>query len=138
MKAFYTIALLLSAIACKNNSNAADNSKPTPVHVAAPAKTDSTPAADGSIAITVDGEGYHPSTDKAPAGKKAKLVFTRTTDKSCGTEVVFHALNIKKELPLNQPTTVEVDIPASGQLAFACGMDMMKGSVVVDVRRHVN
>lgn len=130
MKALYTLSLLLCFTACKGNSNAAE--PPKAVAASQPAQiTKVPPPSDGSIAITVDGEGYHPSTVKASAGKKAKLVFTRTTDKTCGTEVVFAALNIKKELPLNQPTTIEVDVPASGQLAFACGMDMLKGTVVV-------
>lgn len=130
MKAIYSLALFLLMAACKNSSNAAEQTKAAPKPPAVvPAKAPPPPS-DGSIAIAVDGEGYHPSTVKAPAGKKAKLVFTRTTDKSCGTEVVFPSLNIKKDLPLNQPTTVEIDMPASGQIAFACGMDMMKGSVV--------
>lgn len=133
MKTLYTLTLLLTIAACKSNSNAAEQTKSAPSPVTAvPAKTAQAPSdSDSSIAITVDGEGYHPSTVKAPAGKKAKLVFTRTTDKSCGTEVVFPSLNIKKDLPLYQPTAVEIDMPASGQLAFACGMDMMKGSIVV-------
>lgn len=132
MKAFYSLTLLLMLAACKNNSSAAEQTKAaSSAPVAAPVKAAPPAPEDGSIAIMVDGEGYHPASVKAPAGKKAKLVFTRTTDKTCGTEVVFPSLGIKKELPLNQPTTVEVDMPASGQLAFACGMDMLKGSIVV-------
>ena len=131
MKKLILLLSLLSTVACKNNSSAAEQTNARSQPAPTPAKAEAaTPAADGSIAIKVDGEGYHPSTIKAPAGKKAKLVFTRTTDKSCGTEVVFPSLNIKKDLPLNQPTAVEIDMPASGQIAFACGMDMMKGSIV--------
>lgn len=132
MKALHALALLLAIAACKNNSNATEQSKTSSAQgVNAPAKTTPpAPTVDGAIAITVDAEGYHPSTVKAPAGKKATLVFTRTTDKSCGTEVVFPTLNIKKDLPLNQPIAVEIDMPASGSLAFACGMDMLKGAIV--------
>lgn len=130
MKALYPIALFLLLGACKNSSSGAEQAKAAPSQPAVVPTKAAPPLADGSIAITVDGEGYHPATVNALAGKKAKLVFTRTTDKSCGTEVVFPSLNIKKDLPLNQPTTVEIDMPASGQIAFACGMDMMKGSIV--------
>ncbi|MBK9072495.1 MAG: cupredoxin domain-containing protein [Myxococcales bacterium] len=132
MKKQILIISLLSIAGCKGKSNApehkAEASQPAPP----PAKAEAaaTTTTDGSIAITVDGEGYHPSTINAPAGKKATLVFTRTADKSCGTEVVFPSLNIKKDLPLNEPITIEIDVPASGQIAFACGMDMMKGSIV--------
>jgi plastocyanin domain-containing protein len=127
MRTVYVLSLLVIA-ACKNNSDAAEQTKTKPAVLAA--KTPEARAVDGSISITVDGEGFHPASIKAPKGQKAKLVFTRTTDKTCGTEVVFPSLNIKKDLPLNQPTTVELEMPSSGQVAFACGMDMMKGSII--------
>lgn len=96
--------------------------------------TEAAPAADGrpTVKITVDAVGYHPSEAKAPAGKPVRLEFTRTTDEGCGQDVVFPSLNIKKALPLNQPVAVDVTMPASGAVAFACGMDMMKGSVVAE------
>jgi plastocyanin domain-containing protein len=45
--------------------------------------------------------------------------------------VVFPSLGVKRALPLNEPVTIEVT-PARGELAFACGMDMLKGTVVVE------
>ncbi|MEO8182409.1 MAG: cupredoxin domain-containing protein [Deltaproteobacteria bacterium] len=83
------------------------------------------------IAVTVDGQGYRPASVKAPAGQAIELEFTRTTDQTCGKEVVFPSLNIRRDLPLNQPVTVPLTMPASGSLAFTCGMDMFRGSVVV-------
>jgi plastocyanin domain-containing protein len=87
-------------------------------------------SADGSVAIKVDATGYHPAEASAPAGKPVKLVFTRTTDDGCGQQLVFPDLDIRKDLPLNQPVTVDVTMPASGKIAFACGMDMYRGSIV--------
>lgn len=87
-------------------------------------------APDGAIAIKVDATGYHPAEASAPAGKPVKLVFTRTTDDGCGQQLVFPDLDIRKDLPLNQPVTVDVTMPASGKIAFACGMDMYRGSIV--------
>jgi plastocyanin domain-containing protein len=84
---------------------------------------------DGRAAVTVDGDGYHPATLHAPAGKALKIVFTRTTDRTCGTEVVFPSLNIRRDLPLNRPVEVTVT-PASGTVAFTCGMSMYRGSIV--------
>jgi plastocyanin domain-containing protein len=83
------------------------------------------------IAVTVDGQGYRPASVKAPAGQPVQLEFTRTTDQTCGKEVVFPSLNIRRDLPLNQPVAVALTMPASGSLAFTCGMDMFRGSVVV-------
>jgi plastocyanin domain-containing protein len=97
-------------------------------------KTDDAAPADGrpTIKITVDAVGYHPTEAKAQAGKPVRLEFTRTTDEGCGQQLVFPALDIKKDLPLNQPVPVDVTMPASGKVAFTCGMDMMKGSIVAE------
>jgi plastocyanin domain-containing protein len=84
------------------------------------------------VKVAVDGTGYHPSEAKAPAGKPVRLEFTRTSDEGCGQQLVFPTLDIKKDLPLNQPVAVDVTMPASGQVAFTCGMDMYKGSIVAE------
>ena len=91
-------------------------------------------SADGRavVKVTVDGSGYHPSEAKAPGGKPVRLEFTRTSDEGCGQQLVFPALDIKKDLPLNQPVAVDVTMPASGKVAFTCGMDMYRGSIVAE------
>jgi len=83
------------------------------------------------VAISVDASGYHPDSVHSPAGKPVRLVFTRTTDEGCGQQVVFPTLGIRKDLPLNQPMDVDITMPASGNVAFTCGMSMYRGSVVV-------
>ena len=67
----------------------------------------------------------------ARGGTPVALMFTRISEESCAKEVVFPSLNIRKELPLNQAVQVTFDMPASGAVAFECGMGMLKGSVVV-------
>ena len=49
-------------------------------------------------------KGYEPATVTLRAGTPARITFVRTTDKTCGTEVVFPSLNIKRALPLNSPS----------------------------------
>lgn len=90
-------------------------------------------AADGTreMSITVNEHGYTPWSLSAPAGQKVRLVFTRTTDEGCGQQVAFPATNVRRDLPLNKPVSVEVTMPASGSLGFQCGMGMYKGAVVV-------
>ena len=61
----------------------------------------------------------------------ARLTFLRTTDKTCGTEVVFPSLNIKRALPLNEAVVIEFTPAKSGDIAFACGMNMLHGTIVV-------
>jgi plastocyanin domain-containing protein len=87
-------------------------------------------ASTGTIAISVDATGYHPDSAHAPAGRAVRLVFTRTTDEGCGQQLVFPALGIRKDLPLNQSVDVDITMPASGSVAFTCGMNMFRGSVV--------
>ena len=87
-------------------------------------------ASSTSLAITVDGSGYHPTSANAASGKPVHLVFTRTSNDGCGQKLVFPALGIRKDLPLNEAVAVDVTMPASGQLAFTCGMNMYRGSIV--------
>ena len=84
------------------------------------------------IKVQVGATGYQPSEAKAQAGKPVRLEFTRTTDEGCGQQLVFPTLDIKKDLPLNQPVNVDVTMPASGKLAFTCGMDMFRGALVAE------
>jgi plastocyanin domain-containing protein len=65
------------------------------------------------------------------AGTPVRLTFVRTTDKTCATEVVFPSLNIRRPLPLNQPVAVEFTPKVSGEIGFVCGMNMLRGTVVI-------
>ena len=84
-----------------------------------------------NVKILVNEQGYEPATIALRAGVPARLTFLRTSDKTCGTEVVFPSLNIKRALPLNEPAVIEFTIAKSGNVAFACGTDMLHGTIVV-------
>ena len=81
--------------------------------------------------VLVGGQGYEPAKLTLRAGVPARITFVRTTDKTCGTEVVFPSLNIKRALPLNEPVVIEFTPAKAGDIAFACGMGMLQGTVVV-------
>ena len=76
-------------------------------------------------------QGYEPAKLALRARTPARITFVRTTDKTCGTEVVFPSLNIRRALPLNQPVTIEFTPGASGEIGFVCGMNMLRGTIVV-------
>jgi plastocyanin domain-containing protein len=38
---------------------------------------------------------------------------------------------VKRGLPLNAPVTIEFTPAKAGDIAFACGMNMLKGVIVV-------
>lgn len=90
----------------------------------------SSPSGAASLSVKVDGSGYHPASVSAPAGKPVSLTITRTSDDGCGQQIVFPSLDIRRDLPLNRPVTVDFSMPASGSVEFTCGMAMLKGAIV--------
>ena len=112
---------LFRALLCAVTFTACSNEPPPPL-----------PQGAVEIPIEVDAKGYHPSEAKALAGQSVRLLFKRTSDEGCGQQVVFPSLKITKDLPLGQTVPVDVTMPASGTLAFACGMGMLKGDLVVE------
>jgi plastocyanin domain-containing protein len=105
-----------------------------PLAIAACEKKSEVAPTDGrpTIKVSVDAAGYHPSEAKAKAGKPVRLEFTRTTDEGCGQKLVIPSEKIEKDLPLNQPVAIDLTMPASGKLAFACGMDMYRGAIIAE------
>jgi len=104
------------------------------------AKTENKAAADPDVYTAKPGETikvtvtttYEPKSIKVKKGEPVKLEFTRKDDKNCGDELVFPKLNIKKTLPVGQPVLVEFTPAESGDIQFQCGMDMMRGKIVVE------
>jgi plastocyanin domain-containing protein len=84
----------------------------------------------GSVDITVDG-GYSPEVIAIPKGKTTKLNFTRKDPSSCLEEVVLGDFKVRKHLPLNQTVTIELTPQQAGEFAYACGMNMYHGKIVV-------
>lgn len=87
-------------------------------------------AAARTVRVAITEAGFVPASVDAPAGTQLKLAFLRETDATCATEVVVPARKIRRPLPLNQITIVDLGAVARETL-FACGMDMLKGAVVV-------
>jgi plastocyanin domain-containing protein len=81
--------------------------------------------------VEINDKGFNPSSLKLKAGVPAKVTFVRKTDEGCAKEVVIKEYGINRQLPLNEPVTVEFT-PRKGEFAFACGMDMLKGKLIVE------
>jgi len=92
----------------------------------------STSAADNRVSIEVNEEGFQPAVVNVKAGQPVTLVVTRKTDRTCATELVMKEHSINQPLPLNQPVEITFTPAASGDLQYACAMDMYKGTVHVD------
>lgn len=119
------LAIAALAVACSKSETKSTGDKP--------ATTDKAPAASDRIAISVTDKGFEPENVSVPSGRPVTLVFTRKTDSTCAKEVVIplDGQKIEKKLPLNEAVAVEVTFPKAGQITYACGMDMVKGTVVV-------
>jgi len=84
-----------------------------------------------NVTVEITDKGFEPSSLKLKAGAPVKVTFLRKTDETCAKEVVIKDYNINRKLPLNEPVTVEFT-PRKGEFAFACGMDMIKGKLIVE------
>ena len=84
-----------------------------------------------TVKIKVSSAGFTPSSLTVKKNQKVRLLLTRTDAKNCGGEVVFSSLNVRKTLPVGKTVAVEFTPTESGEIAFACGMGMMKGKILV-------
>jgi hypothetical protein len=94
-----------------------------------PVKAANVPA--GFTKITVSKNGYEPASVNVLKGEKISLAFYRADADNCGGEVVFAKLNIKKTLSVGETVLVEFKPKEVGDITFACGMNMLKGKLVV-------
>ena len=83
------------------------------------------------IKVTVKGE-YSPDRIVLKKGRPARLLFFREDDSECTAQVVIPDLKVKQDLAVKKETAVEFVPEKEGEFTFACGMDMMKGKLVVE------
>jgi plastocyanin domain-containing protein len=91
------------------------------------------PTPDGApvFAVSVTSRGFEPVRVEVPPDRDVVLRFTRKVKDTCGDSVVVQGDPVKHMLPLDKPIDVRLRSPKSGQVRFACGMDMYRGAVVV-------
>jgi plastocyanin domain-containing protein len=119
---------LISLLACKQERQAEAPVMPVPAVEPVPAQSATT--TEGAVTIHV-GSAFSPASITVPQGQPVRLAFHRTDEPTCADEVVFPDLKIRKKLAANATTIVELPPQQARTLSFACGMDMMKGTVVV-------
>lgn len=83
------------------------------------------------IPVSVTENGFEPSRIEVEHGRPVTLLVTRKTDQTCATEIVVPSRGITQSLPLNQTVRVALGPLQTGEVAFACGMDMEKGTIAV-------
>ena|SRR6185312_3807049 len=85
----------------------------------------------GVIDVAVTEKGFEPDRVEVAPGKPVTLRFTRKVAETCADAVDVQGDPVRHMLPVNAPIEVRVTPPASGKLAFACPMGMVRGAIVV-------
>jgi len=83
------------------------------------------------ITVTVRG-GYSPDVIRARQGVPLEVVFDRQESGDCTSRVVFPDLAVSASLPAFEQTTVRLAPAAAGTFGFACGMNMVHGTLIID------
>ena len=83
------------------------------------------------VRITVKG-GYSPDVIRVKEGVPLRLVFDRQEASDCSDRVVFPDFQASKSLAPFATTTLEFTPTKSGSFGFACGMNMLHGTLIVE------
>jgi P-type Cu+ transporter len=83
------------------------------------------------VEVTIRG-GYSPAQIRVRQGVPLRLVFDRQEGGECTSEVVFPDFRVRRTLPAFARTTVDLVPERSGEFGFACGMNMVHGTLVVE------
>jgi plastocyanin domain-containing protein len=85
------------------------------------------------VKIMVKG-GYSPDVVVVKQGAPVRLAFYRDETSSCSEQVVFGDFGIARDLPAFETTTIEFVPEKAGEFSFTCGMNMLRGKLVVEPR----
>jgi len=83
------------------------------------------------LRVTVKG-GYSPDTLVVRRGRPVRIEFDRQESASCSDTVVFGDFGISQPLPAFKTTPVEFTPEKAGTFEFTCGMNMLRGRLVVE------
>jgi P-type Cu+ transporter len=81
--------------------------------------------------VTVRG-GYSPEVLRVRQGIAVELNFDRQESGDCTSRVVFPDFQVSAVLPAYRQTAVRLDPVDAGEFGFACGMNMIHGTLIVE------
>jgi len=84
------------------------------------------------VTVTVNDMGYSPKRIAFQAGMPARIVFDQHGTTACAWDVKSEELDVPlTEIPEGEKTAVEFTPDTPGEFDFTCGMNMLRGSIVV-------
>lgn len=120
--------LLIVIAACAQQEQRATGQTTTRTASAEQAPPSSASAHEQTIQV---GAAFTPASVTIPANQPVRVHFRRTDEATCAEEIVIPELNMRKKIAANETVTFDLPAQQARTLNFACGMDMMKGTVVV-------
>ena len=82
--------------------------------------------------------GYNPAVIEAEAGMPLRLIFDRKEDGECSSHVVFFDFGVDLALPAFRTTTLTLHPDQPGEYPFACGMNMLHGTLRILPGKHAS
>jgi plastocyanin domain-containing protein len=76
--------------------------------------------------------GYTPDVIVLKRGTPVELDFYRDETNSCTEQVVFKDFHISRMLPAFKTTRIEFTPDRAGTFTFNCGMNMVRGKLIVE------
>ena len=105
----------------------------------APRKAYRAPLRDGVQEAVVEVKGgYNPAVIEAEAGMSLRLIFDRKEDGECSSHVVFSDFGVDLALPAFRTTTLTLHPDQPGEYPFACGMNMLHGTLRILPGKHAS
>ncbi len=83
------------------------------------------------IKVTVK-NGYAPDVIVVKQGAPVRLNFYRDETSDCTEQVVFGDFGIARDLPAYKTTPIEFTPNKPGEFTFTCGMNMLRGKLIVE------
>ena len=83
------------------------------------------------LSLQVTEKGFEPASLSVNPGTPVTLQITRNTDETCAKAIKIPSRKIARDLPLRKTVSIDLGILEKGEIAFACGMDMMSGHIIV-------
>lgn len=82
--------------------------------------------------VQVRGGWYSPDVIRVRQGVPLEIAFDRQETGECTNRVAFADLGVSAALPAFTTTTVRLQAARAGSFGFACGMNMVHGTLVVE------
>ena len=75
--------------------------------------------------------GYAPDVIVVKKDLPVRLNFYRAETASCSEQIIFGDFGIARDLPAYNTTPIEFTPRKTGEFNFSCGMNMLRGKLIV-------